>query len=277
MLIACPSCRRQLETPDDAGARHVRCPSCQHIFAAQAAAGAEQIQTAPAPLPPARDDDELPRRRERDDDDGALTDLGPAADRERYRDDDDFLRDDDGEARHGETRHGEALQRARAAARWFFAAAGVTMALTTADLVKSVTIGEVAQMPLAGPERDIALAVIAVVAIGCGGVLLALNVLIIIAGIKLRSLGAKGWVATGIVLAFVQVVLFAISALTEVVTVLFTPDEAMARWIPLSIAFDAISGTMNLVAGIKGIVTLNNAAVSSEFERHRRLRLPRYD
>lgn len=248
MLIPCPSCHRQLQVPDDAVARQVQCPGCQRVFAA--ASVSEQIQVAPSPRPradalaPAPEDGRQPRRYE------------------RYADDDD-VEDYAGEITREED--GPARQRAMAAALWFYVAACATLVLSTADTIKAFTIGEVANLPVAGPERSIVMMFMVAGMVVWGAILGALNVLIIIAGRKLGSFGAKAWVITGIVLAFIQVALFVGSALIEAITLIVSPRDAWANWTPLSIALEMIIGALNTVAAVKGIAALNDPGVRREF------------
>jgi hypothetical protein len=57
MLIACPGCQRQLNVPEQSAGQQVRCPLCQVVFQAPAAAPApvSSPPPAPPPAPPAYD------------------------------------------------------------------------------------------------------------------------------------------------------------------------------------------------------------------------------
>src|SRR5262245_43490121 len=255
MLIACPSCQRQLRVPEEAAGRQVQCPSCQKVFTADSATAGEAIQAPPAPLPAApsqfhdaSEDDRLPRRPYELDEEG--DEPIHAGDRE------------------------EAQRRAGAAAQWFYVAAAGTLLLFVAGIVLALTAGQIAHLPLAGPERDLAFVVIVFIIVGCGVVHLAIAVFLAIAGMKLKSLTGKGWVIAGIVLAFLQASLFGISLLTNVIVLLTNPDDALEKWAPLDATFDAGAIFVNCMAAFKAIMALNNAAVSAEFEG-RRPRLPR--
>jgi len=258
MLIFCPSCRRQLLVPDKSAGKQAQCPSCQTIFTADSATTGEAIQAPPAPLPSAPrqfddvdDDDRLPRR--------------PA---ERDEQDDEPI--------HAGARE-EAQLRAGAAARWFYLAVAGTLLLFVAGIILAFTAGQFAQLPFAGPERDLAFVAIAFTIAGCGVVHLVIAVFLVIAGIKLTSMASKGWVITGIVLAFVQALLFGVSLLTNLILLLTNLNEALGKWTPLDATFDALAIFVNCMAAIKAILALQNAAVSAEFERHRPRLWPRPD
>jgi hypothetical protein len=236
--------------PDDTARGQVKCPACGNQFLADAAINSEQIQRSPKPRwnPESRNDDSY--------------DESPPRSRDEDFDDISVRGEDEPEAR----------RRANSAAVWFFVAAGVTLILSTIDLIKSITIGEIANIPLGGPERDIAMAFATVVMFGCGVLLVAANIFLIVTGLKLRSFGGKAWVVTGIVLAFVQTLVFGGSALGEAFMIAVNTREALDQWTPMSLIFDAISATLNCVAGIKAIIALNNQAVSDTFAHHRRQR-----
>jgi predicted Zn finger-like uncharacterized protein len=258
MLIFCPSCQRQLRIPDDAVGKQVKCPSCQKVFTPSSAATGEEIQAPPAPLPSAPtqiddayEDDRLPRR--------------PY---ERDEDDDEPIHAGD---------HDEAQRRAGAAARWFYIAVAGTLLLFVAGIILAFTAGQVAHLPFAGPERDLAFVAIVFTIAGCGVVHIAIAVFLVIAGIKLKSMTGKGWVIAGIVLAFVQALLFGVSLLTNLILLLTNLDEALGKWTPLDATFDALAIFVNCMAAIKAILALQNAAVSAEFERHRPRLWPRPD
>jgi hypothetical protein len=236
--------------PDEAAHGQVKCPACGNQFLAEAAVTSEQIQLSPKPRwnPESQSDDSY--------------DAPPPRARDEDFDDISFRGDDEPEAR----------RRVNSAATWFFVTAGVTLTLFIIDVIKSITIGEIANLPLGGPERDIAMAFVTVVMLGCGAFLIAVSVFLVVAGVKLRSFSGKAWVITGIVLAFVQVLLFGGSALGEAFVIAVNTREALHEWKPLSLAFDAISVTLNCVAGIKAIIVLNNPAVSGAFARRREQR-----
>jgi len=239
--------------PDETTRGQVTCPACGNQFLADSAINSEQIQLSPKPRwnPESRSDDAY--------------DAPPPRSRDADFDDISFRGDDEPEAR----------RRANSAAAWFFVTAGVTLILSTIDLIRSITVGEIANFPLAGPERDLAMAFATVVMFGCGALLIAANVFLIVAGIKLRSFGGKAWVITGIVLAFVQTLVFGGSALGEAFMIAVNTREALDEWKPMSLACEAISATLNCVAAIKAIIALNNQAVSDTFAHHRRQRRKR--
>jgi hypothetical protein len=51
MIVACPGCQRQLNVPEQTAGQHVRCPLCQVVFQAPAAAPAPATAPPPAPAP----------------------------------------------------------------------------------------------------------------------------------------------------------------------------------------------------------------------------------
>src|SRR5450755_3790004 len=53
MLIACPSCQRQLNVPDNAAGKQVRCPApdCGTVFAVSAQPAPAMQPAAPLPVP----------------------------------------------------------------------------------------------------------------------------------------------------------------------------------------------------------------------------------
>jgi predicted Zn finger-like uncharacterized protein len=246
MLIFCPSCQRQLRVPDHATGKQVKCPGCAKVFLAGDGSGGEQIQApAPRPLPaapPLDEPDDVPRpRRLRNDD----------------FDEQDILRRDDHEADH----------RARSTAVWFFVAAGVTIVVALVNMITGLSTGEMMDPPMGGPDRQAYLAGIICGVLGCGTLFIAVNVLIIVAGLQLRSFGVKGWVITGIVLAFVQTLFFGIGALINVFMLIADPADALDNWAPLTVLLSGSAAFLNCFLGIKAIMTLNNVAVSDEFER----------
>jgi LSD1 subclass zinc finger protein len=258
MLIFCPSCRRQLRVPDESAGKQAQCPSCQTIFTADSATTGEAIQTPPAPLPSA------PRQFDAVEDDDRL----PRPPYERDEQDDEPIHAGD---------HEEAQRRAGAAARWFYIAVAGALLLFVAGIILAFAAGRVAQLPFAGPERDLAFVFIVFTIAGCGVVHIAIAVFLVIAGIKLKSMTGKGWVIAGIVLAFVQALLFGVSLLTNLILLLTNLDEALGKWMPLDATFDATAIFVNCMAAIKAIMALQNAAVSAEFERHRPRFWPRPD
>jgi len=255
MLIFCPSCQRQLRVPEEAAGKQVQCPSCQSVFTADSASTGEAIQAPPAPLPSpamqfgeAYEEDWPPRRPyELDLEDDRAIYAGDAA---------------------------AARCRGRGAARWFYVAAEGTLLLFVAGIVLALTAGQIAHLPFAGPEREIASLVIVFSIFGCGLVHVVIAVFLVIAGIKLKSMTGKGWVITGIVLAILQALIFGVSLLTNFILLLTNTDDALEKWTPLDATFDAAAIFVNGMAAAKAILALNNAAVSAEFER-RRPRLPR--
>lgn len=48
MLLSCPSCQRQLNVPNDAGGKNIRCPLCQSVFAVPVAS----VPTPAVPIAP---------------------------------------------------------------------------------------------------------------------------------------------------------------------------------------------------------------------------------
>jgi predicted RNA-binding Zn-ribbon protein involved in translation (DUF1610 family) len=251
MLISCPSCRRQLQLPEETDHGQMKCPACGNQFLVEAALSNEQIQQQP-PKPRWNPESRT----------GDQFEAPPPLTGEEDFEDISLHGDDEPEAR----------RRANSAALWFFATAGVTLVFSTIDLIKSITIGEIANIPFGGPERDLVLALTTFVMFGCGAVLIVANVFLIVAGVKLKSFGGKAWVITGIVLAFVQALVFGGSVLGEAFMIAVNTREALAQWTPLSLVSDAIIGTLNCVAGIKAILALNHQADSDAFARHRQLR-----
>jgi hypothetical protein len=53
--LACPSCRTQLQVPDDLLGTNVQCPACGLTFQLPAGGSAQQQPPAPSPAPPAND------------------------------------------------------------------------------------------------------------------------------------------------------------------------------------------------------------------------------
>jgi hypothetical protein len=246
MLLFCPSCQRQLRLPENATGKQVQCPACQNVFTAGDEHARQQIRVPPPrslPVAPPPDDsleEEAPRpRRIRRDDDDA-----------------DFLaRRDDYAAR----------QRVQGAAVWFFVAAGITMVVFVINFTMAVSQGAF-QDNFMG-DREAALAGMICGILGCGGVILTGNVLIIVAGLQLRSFGIKGWVITGIVLAFLHTALFGLGSLGNVFMLIIEPREALEAWAPLTVLLSGTAAFLNCFAAIRAIMALNNQAVYDEFER----------
>lgn len=222
MLIFCPDCQRQLRVPDSAAGKQVKCPACAKIFAAGTGTSGEQIQ-APMPKYPAAppdsfepdsvDDEARPRRRGK-----------------RY-DGNDV---DDGEQFIFRGGGAEAQRRANAGAVWFFVAGGITLLAGILNTTLRLLMGAMDNGPFGPLNPEERAAGIVCFVVGCGGTLLAMNVLIFAAGTQLKSFGVKGWVITGIVLAFVQVLLLGGIVVINVIGLLVLTREALEMGLPAS-------------------------------------------
>lgn len=249
MQIFCPSCQRQLRVPDQAVGKTVRCPACQTAFAVGSAANDAQIQAPVAPLPTARapapdelDEPSRPRRI-------------------RWEEDDDDL-----VLRGG----GEDVQRlANSAALWLFITAAVTLLVAVVNILVTLAVGALQDGPFGG-FADAEEFVGGLACVSCCGVMfIAVNVMIMIGAAQLRSFGAKGWVVAAIVLAFGQTLLFGGGAFINVIYLAVEPQEALADWAPLTMILSGVAALLNCFAGVKAILTLNNAGVDAEFDQHR--------
>jgi predicted Zn finger-like uncharacterized protein len=256
MLIFCPDCQRQLRVPDSAAGKPVKCPACEKVFDAGTGASAEQIQAPmpkyPAPAaesfePESFDDEPRRRRSQRND----------SADIEQH---DEFVFRGGGE---------EAQRRANSGAVWFYVAAGITLAAGILNTTLRLMMGAMDQGPFGPLQPEERAAGIVCLVVGCGGSLVAINVLIFIAGSQLRSFGVKGWVITGIVLTFVQVLVLGGIVVINLIGLLVVTREALEDMAPLTIALYGAATFLNLFAGVKAIMILNNEAVAAEFKQRR--------
>ena len=255
MLIFCPDCQRQLRVPDSAAGKSVKCPACAKVFTAGTGSSAEQIQaprqSVPAPPPDSfepdsLDDEARPRRSQRYDGD----------DIEKH---DDFIFRGGGE---------EAQRRANAGAVWFFVAAGITMVVWILNTIMTIAMGGIDEMmPFGGPDRDAFLAGMLCGLVGCGALIITDNVLLMTAGFQLKSFGVKGWVITGIVVAFGQTLFFGISVFINIIYLIADARDALDHWAPVTVILYGSATVLNCVAGVKAIMVLNNEAVAAEFKR----------
>ena len=250
MLISCPSCQRHLRVPDEAAGKQVKCPSCQQVFTAGSTTTGEEIQAPPAPRPSAPtpppgaiEEETQSRRADGDADDGNID-----------------LRDD------GYTR-----RLANIAAAWFFAAAIVSLLVAAVNIVMTVALGgfEDNLFDLGGGDEE---AMIAGMICGfgcCGSLILAVVVTMIVAGLHMKSMNNKAWVVTGIVEALGLALFFGGGTLLNAFYMLVDAADAMDHWVPVTILLGIVAAVLNCIAGVKAILTLNNPAVSAEFERNR--------
>jgi len=103
----------------------------------------------------------------------------------------------------------------------------------------------------------------------CGTFVLGIAITMIVAGLQLRSFANKGWVITGIVEALCLALLFGGGTLLNAFHMLFDTADALDHWVPVKMLFSILAAVLNCVAGVKAILTLNNPAVSAEFDRNR--------
>jgi ribosomal protein S27E len=94
MLVACPSCSKQLNVPDSAAGKKAKCPVCTKVFdiPGGVAVAVAPAPKAPPPAPPRRDrieDEDRPRRRPREDEED--DDDRPRGKRGRDRDRDEDI------------------------------------------------------------------------------------------------------------------------------------------------------------------------------------------
>ena len=247
---------------------------------------AEQIQTSPPPRrpqpPPPADDDELPRRRRSREDDDAVEEDRPrprrraAADddeddeprsrrRGRDKDDDDDRprarrgRDEDDEDDEEDYRANrkEARRRARGAAIWFILAGIVTLVMITLSLASNFYIMfAVARMQ--GPQAAGRVAGL----LGCGVVVIVGAIYHFMAASALKSLDGKGKIVTSIVFGFVLGTLFGIGLLVNIALVSQVPPGFITVLVFLAMFLGGAASFFNFFAAIRGIVALNNRAIS---------------
>jgi predicted Zn finger-like uncharacterized protein len=291
MQIACPACQKQLRVPDTAAGKTVKCPACGKAFQAFEIVE-EKIQTAPAKPapkapPPAREeieeaprrrrdrddeDDDRGRRRVRDDDDDRDDDR-PRRRRDRDDDyDDDAPRsrrsrdydDDDGDYKSDKR---EARSRAGAASIWFLLAGIISLIIVAygviSALVLNVNVGPVGNQAAFQAGRIAGI-------IGCGAIGTIGAVCHFMASSGLKSFRNKGMVITAIVFGFIFGLLFAIVAILSM-TALATAGRFLGGGFMVLLVVEMIlrsaGAFVNLFAAIKGITTLNNRAVSRQFNR----------
>lgn len=257
MLIFCPDCQRQLRVPDSAAGKQVKCPACQKVFGAGTGSSGEQIR-APMPKYPAPPPDSF---------EPESIDDEPRRPRRGKRYDDDEVDDEE----HFIFRGGgaEAQRRANAGAVWFFVAGGITIVVWLTNTIMTVAMGGFENAPFGGPDQQAFLAGMLCGVIGCGALLIAANVLLMTAGFQLKSFGVKGWVVTGIVLAFAQTLLFGGGVLINIIYLMTDTRDALDNWAPLTVVLSGSATLLNLFAGVKAILVLNNEAVAAEFETRR--------
>ena len=248
MQIFCPSCQRQLRVPDTAVGKTVKCPACQKTFTVGSGASAEQIQTPVAPRPTVP---EAP---------GIEEDTRPRGSRRDYSEDDIDLRDDE-----------EARRIAGASAVWLIAAALAALIAALTNIVMTLALGGMEDGPFdfrPGVDDEFLAGMICGLG-GCGTVILSVVVLMIIAGLQLKSFGSKGWVITGIVLSFGLALLFGGGALVDLFYMFVETRDALDHWVPVTIILCGATAFLACFAGVKAIMALNHPAVSAELERNR--------
>ena len=305
MQIACPDCNKQLRVPDSAAGKNVKCPACGKTFQAFEIVE-EQIQAPPPkrpakpapprPAPPPReeieeeptprrrrdrdeeDDDDRPRRRRgRDEDDRDEDDRYEEDDRPRRRrdrdDDDDRPRggrgrdDDDDDIEDYKSGRKEARRRAASASLWFLLAGIISLVIIVYGIVSALFLNV-----QAGPGMNPAAFQAGRIAgiIGCGAIGAIGAVCHFMAASGLKSFRSKGMVIAAIVFGFIFGLLFGIVAILGVVALAGVGRFLGGGFMVLLVIEIVLRGAgtfLNLFAAIKGITTLNNRAVSREFNR----------
>jgi predicted Zn finger-like uncharacterized protein len=282
MQIVCPKCQRQLRVPDTAAGKKVKCPGCGTMF--QAIEEVEEIQAAPprrAPKPPpAAEEAERPRARRRPDDDDAIEEDRPR--RRRVQDDEDDRprrrpRDDEDDYDRPRSRRGrddddyddvdrkadkrEARRAAGGAALWFTLAGIVTLIMITLSIASNlyITLSLAPAGANAGPRI--------VGMLGCGVVVIVGAIGHFLAASSLRSLDGKGRVVSAIVFGFLFGALFGLGVVINILLLSQVPAGFLTAMVFVALILGGLACFFNFFAAIRGIVALNNRAVSRAFSR----------
>jgi predicted Zn finger-like uncharacterized protein len=276
MLIACPSCQKQLQVPDSAVGKKVKCPSCAAVFEALANTMG-QFQAEPPPLTSAgpsvsreEDGEEQPWRRRADsDEDEDRRDDGedqPRRTRRRWDNDDDG---DDEFRRVRSGGRGEATRGGSAASIWFMIAGIVTLVMITLSIISNFYVQS--RMPAVGGPQAAAYRVGQVVGLlGCGVVVVIGAIFHFMASSNLKSFQNKGMVVTAVVFAFIFGVLFGIGVIINLALISQVPPGFLSTLVVIAIVLGGSTSAVNLIAAIVGLVALNNPAVSRAFGPRRR-------
>jgi predicted Zn finger-like uncharacterized protein len=265
MQIKCPKCHRQLRVADTAAGKLVRCPGCGGTFQAVDTVE-EYVQTKPPPRParPPVEEEEPPPRRRRDEDE----DDRPRRRRAEDEDDDDRPRSrrksyeddyDDDDIDNYKSRRKEARRVAKSAGLWFM----ISGIVTIVTLVLSIVSNLILSASIGGMGGPAMVRIVGV--LGCGVVLGVGAVLEILARAGLNSFKGKGVVITAIVLGFVFGLLFGGGAIFNLLVFTRLPLTGLTIFGFVAIILGGATSFLNLFAAIKGIVALNNAAVSRAF------------
>jgi LSD1 subclass zinc finger protein len=262
MIVTCPKCSRQLNVPENAGGKHVRCPLCQEVFAVPAAAvpaaqpsprqpPPQQVQakpSAPPPLPETREEfeEEKPRQpRERESDFGF----------------------EDQEADYQRDRLRSRPVPTVGTMAWLYVAFGVDVFLAVLLLVGNL-VSASALNGRGGMDRG------ANVAGGllCFLVFMALSPFVLLAGIFLGKLTNRALVITGGVMAIIIGSLATIGAVITLVAVGSLAGIAPGRlpaifYIILYgiVLLYILVACVNFMAGIKALITVSKPEVKERF------------
>ena len=271
MQITCPKCQRQLRVADTAAGKLVRCPGCSGTFQAvdtveeyvqakppQRPAAPPRVEEAPRPRRrlEEEDDDDRPRRRRDEDEDDR-----PRSRRRHYDD------EDDEEFVQGyTTSRKEARRRGKSAGVWFIIAGIAILATVAINLIVNLSFSSNFGGPPGFGGAYLAGKIAGV--IGCGAVAVLGAVFHFLAAARMKSLSGRGQVITAIVFGFVFGVIFGIISIFNIVAlVALRVGGSLMVLIFLQMVLGATTSFFNLFAAIKGIVVLNNPAVSRAFRR----------
>ncbi len=188
--------------------------------------------------------------------------------RRREDDDEDEDLDDDRASRRSEKSSGSRkIALGRAAAVCFMIAGFLTIGLLTLNIASNLILAP--QMNDGGMRgNDVAFNIGRMVGLlGCGGVGLLGVIYQFMAAASLKSFTGKGKVVTAVVFCFLFGLLFAAGVVINVLALYLVVE---GRGLVMgTIILGATTAAINLGAGILGIVTLNNPAVSKKFRKAR--------
>ena len=267
MVIFCPACQKSLKLPEEHAGKKVRCPTCKNVFVAASEGEGESIRSAPPVAPkssrPPADEDSPPPRRRRE------------IDEEEPEDNDDSDRQD--------LSIGD--KAARIARR-----AGIVLMIAAFVVffgrVTAMGLNFLVDVPVAPQQNpnDPAFRFGQIIGVSCcGGVVLAIAVFVFIAGINLLNMRGRGMILAGSIIAIVHSVLELILIATNSIAIVALKRQGNAM--PpsiftisyIQIGLGVVILIVTIVAGIMGLMAVNNEAVSRILAPPRRRRSRDYD
>jgi len=296
MIVTCPSCKRQLNVPDNAGGKQVRCPICQGVFAVSVSAAPaavpaaapppsapapkaphQQVQANPPPAarasPPSPPPEQVQTKPPAPPPLPENVELEEELPRRRPREQRDELDFDDRDADYERPRERPRYLPTTGTIVWLYVAFGVDVFLAVLLLVGPLVSASAAGGGGPGPgDRGATMAGGFI----CFSVFMALSPFVLLAAIFLGKLTNRGLVITGGVMAIIigsLASIFGVILLIAIAGVAGMAAGAGHVRVPAilyiilyaTLIFYILVALVNFVAGIKALVTVANPQVKDRF------------